>query len=306
MYIRAQNAGILMHRTDLNRLNFEFFEAAPKNANVISPEETHTLGRLTRRFPGSIIACPWSLVMDEGFRHQFGKHLCGLNEETIHGFQNSVTTTSKADIHDTPHPGMVTEMIANILAAHGEIIHGQRTIKHTREEVYLCDGAKRPWRRTPLWLVIRVAIERSLSYAFPSDGRHVQYKNFILYFLAQLAKKACRDNISHDLRHLLSVKLARRLAKLKPHGLDFVVNAATSAASELSLSIRELWTGIQKAEKDARLVPALDTKASLDQMILQLNGSRRYVSSTMTAQYSLYVRSSFKPRIPRKLQIGKG
>jgi hypothetical protein len=295
-----------MRRTDLNRLNFEIFEAAPKNADVMSTEDTSNPGRLTRRFPGSIIACPWSMVMDEGFRHQFGKQMCGLNEETIHGFQNSVSTTSKADIHDTPHPGMVTEMIANILAAHGEILHGQRTIKHTREEVYFGDGAKRPWRRTPLWLVIRVAIERSLSYAFPSDHEHVQYKNFILYFLAQIAKKACQDDIPYDLRHLLSVKLARRLAKLNPHGLDFVVSAATSASNELSLSVQELWAGLQKAEKDSRLVPTLDTKASLDQMILQLNGSRRYVSSAMTAKYSLYVRSNFKPRLPKRLQIGKG
>lgn len=246
------------------------------------------------------------MVKDEGFRDQLGKLLCGLNEETVRAFQNSVSTTAKADPHNTPHPGMITEMLTHILAAHGEIFQSKCTTKHTREQVYLCDGAKRPWRRSPLWLVIRVVITRALGYAFPLDMMRFHYKKFMLYFLAQIAAKACREQIPHEHRHLLSVKLARRLAKLHPHGYDFVADAATTASKGLNLSVQAVWAEVQKTENDARLVPKLDMKASSDQMTLQLDGSRRYVSSAMATHYTLFTRSKYKPRIPKSLLIGKG
>ncbi|QDS69602.1 hypothetical protein FKW77_008638 [Venturia effusa] len=305
LHIRAQNSGIMLHRTEHQRVVFELFEAAPRNADVMATGDAFVPGRLTRNFPGSAITCPWKMVTDEGFRYQLGKFLCGLNEETVHAFQNSVSTTAKADPHDTPHPGMITEMFANLLAAHGEVLRGKPTTKHTREESYLGEGAKRAWRRTPLWLVIKVAIVRALTYAFPTDEKQYHYKNFILYFLAQIATKACREQVPHELRHLLSVKLARRLAKLHPNGYDFVVSAGITASKDLNMTVQAVWADIQEADNDARLIPKLDMKASLDQMSLQLEGSRRPIITAIEANHTLLTRANFRPRATKRLQILK-
>jgi hypothetical protein len=287
-------------------VNFELFEAAPRNAAIYTTDDGSIPGRLVRRFPGSVIACPSSLLSDEKFRQQFVRMLCQLHEETVHEFQKSMVDTNAADNPDSAHPGLVTEMIANILAAHGNVLPGGAITKRTREES-LISSARFPWRRTPLWIVIRVAIERSLAYAFPSDDKRLHYKNFMLHFLTQIANKASSTNVPHELQHLLSVKLARRMAKLGSICSKFVSESAILATKELNLAVQTIWTEVQRAEKDGRVLPLLDQTVPTDQATFSLTKSGLYVAKIMSNRFdSTSFSRTFKPRTPKRLKINKG
>lgn len=170
-----------MHRIDANQIHFELFEAAPRNAVVNKTTAETPTGRLIRTFPGEAIVCPWDLVLDEPFRHEFCEFVSKLHEENVHDFQNSVDTIvlpghpPKADPLDSEHPGMVTDLLANILAPRGKVLPGGALTKRTREECFYA-GAGHPWRRTPFWIVIRVAIAHTLSHIFQPEDSRTQYK----------------------------------------------------------------------------------------------------------------------------------
>ena len=52
-------------------------------------------------------------------------------------------------------------MLTDILRAVKQPLDVPRIYKHTRDDVLLND-ALTPWRRSPLWLVLRVALQTSL------------------------------------------------------------------------------------------------------------------------------------------------
>jgi hypothetical protein len=191
-----------MLRNDADNIRIEMFEAAPRNENAITSDPGSVPGRLVRKFPGVVISCPWSMVQDESFLAQFCQSVKDLHEETVHAFQNSMATTSTADPRNSAHPGMITEMLASMLAASGELLPGGQITKHSREEVYI-SSARFPWRRTPLWIVLRVAIERCLTYQLSIGDSRVHFKNFVLFFLTDIAKKSMAHDISYELKYLL-------------------------------------------------------------------------------------------------------
>ncbi|KAE9967905.1 hypothetical protein EG328_007909 [Venturia inaequalis] len=284
LHIKAQNAGVIVRRPDANHVQFELFEASPMNQDMKAlSTSTASGGRLIRSFPGNIIVCPWTLVLNDTFLPEFCSFVAKLHEQTVLDFQNSMGPPPsqgqpvKADPLDSEHPGMVTELLSNILAPHGQVLAGGVITKHTREEC-LYSGKGHPWRRTSLWIVIRVALERALSHAFPSDDTRNHYKNFMLYFLSRLAEQSRAQNIPLETQHLLSVKIARRMFKLGSHAYSFVSVAAISAAKANHEVVRSAWREVQEASKDSAQIPRLETKIRADRAILRLDNSRQHIS----------------------------
>ena len=79
--------------------------------------------------------------------------------------QKVLPTTIKAhskvpEVRDTAHPRFVTEMLTGLLRAIGQPHDVPRIYKHTRDDVLWKDAFK-PWRRCPLWLILRVALQTS-------------------------------------------------------------------------------------------------------------------------------------------------
>lgn len=69
-----------------------------------------------------------------------------------------------------------------------------------------------PWRRDPRWLVIRVALQTTLS-EWKIDDRY-GYKTFITFVLSQALEKSIKANLSLDLLHVMNAKIATRIWKL--------------------------------------------------------------------------------------------
>ena len=100
---------------------------------------------------------------------------------------------------------------------------------------------KEPWRRSPLWLVLRVSLQSSLRASN-------LYKPFILFFHAHLLRTCVRRNLPSELLHVMRVKTTRRLSKLSPvvpHDLSQFVRD-TAKVSETLLSKR--WIAFQNIE----------------------------------------------------------
>ena len=192
--IKAQNAGIIIRRY-AGHLNFEFFELSPTN------EAAMNLGRLVRTFPGYASRIPIS-QMEPDLRKSLAGTIAKMTTQVASGFQPQVRKNNKMldEDRDTTHPGLVTDFLMNIIAAVGGTTDVQRIRKNTREDV-LWNDCLQPWRRSPLWLLLRVALQ--LHFVRGSDGAGASnslYKAFMIFLLSRLLRSvrkviSCSANI---------------------------------------------------------------------------------------------------------------
>ena len=186
------------------------FEVSPTNEAVIG-----TKGRLRRRFPGPAVAIGQDRIADSSFLNQIVDLLVKLDTETPH---EALPTVRKArsevvETRDTVHPIFVTEMLTGILRAIGRPLDVHRIYKHTREEVLWKDALK-PWRRSPLWLLVRVALQTSLMCGETEEIHH-RYKSFMLFFTAQILRSCLAAFVPSDVLFCITAKISRRALKIR-------------------------------------------------------------------------------------------
>ena len=120
---------------------------------------------------------------------------------------------SKAvESRDTVHPRFVTEMLTGILRAVGQPLDVARIYKHTRDDV-LWEGSLEPWRRSPLWLLLHVALQTRLTRSDEQEP-HVRYKSFMLFFMAHVLERALEASLPSDTLFLMTAKISRRALKI--------------------------------------------------------------------------------------------
>ena len=199
--IKKQNAGILISRC-ANNLNFEFFELSPTN------EAAMQLGRLVRTFPGHVSKIPVS-KMTSDLQKSLAGTIAKMTTQAAPGFQPRVRKGGETldEDRDTTHPGLVTDFLMNIITAIGDTTNVQRISKNTREET-LWNDCLQPWRRSPLWLLLRV----SLHLHFVRNSRGLQssdslYKAFMIFLLSRLLSSVCNmiEYITNILSSLLNI-----------------------------------------------------------------------------------------------------
>jgi hypothetical protein len=117
-----------------------------------------TIGRLVRRFPGPVIAVSDTRVRDRNFRKAFTHCLMSLEGETLDDASSKGFGTHK----DTVHPQFATEWLPGILRGIGSPLNVSRIDKRTRDDV-LWGGGLEPWRRSPRWILLRVAMQTTKS-----------------------------------------------------------------------------------------------------------------------------------------------
>ncbi|KIN03189.1 hypothetical protein OIDMADRAFT_91014, partial [Oidiodendron maius Zn] len=206
-HIRGQNAAFIVRRME-KQFSFEFFELSPTNKAVIS-----TKGRLRRYFPGPAISVSEERMMDPSFRNALVQLVTSLDVQTPPEAWPVVSNTESDTIQarDTVHPKFVTEMFFGILRGLGKPLDVHRIEKCTRDDV-LWDGAVNPWRRSPFWLLLRVAFQTTLV---TGEGRdHTHYKSFMIFLMARVLQQSLDTSISSELLFVMSAKISRRLLKL--------------------------------------------------------------------------------------------
>ncbi|KAG2078525.1 hypothetical protein BDR04DRAFT_1086936 [Suillus decipiens] len=283
--IRAQNAAVVMRKLESETI-FESFEVSPEPTAVMGAK-----GKLICSYPGPAITVPDMNIDNATFPAELANFLVHMDEDVL----DAAATRKKAkstvlEERDTTHPRYITELLTGILRGLGNIADVPRIRKRIGDDV-LWDSAKLPWRRSPLWLVIRVALQTTLERS--ALGR-TTYKSFMLFFMARLATLALEHDLSNDILHFMSAKIARRLLKLGSSVSLELSQMVTVVTRDVRSVLEERWGSVQNAQRASPLWTP-DTLRVLQDTHLSLNTSREYIRQALHNQHSSPKTTSFNP-----------
>lgn len=269
---------------------FECFEASPQTAAVIAAK-----GALTRRFPAHAVSVPLKVFYDRKFQHELADKLSKLDVEEIQEMmpQSQKAGKKMGEIRDTTSPSLVTEMLMAILASLGEPIVCQQIQKRTRDDV-LWDDCLSPWRRSALWLAIRVTLQTTLTNALGSEEGKSEYKNFMVFLITGIASQASAAELPDDLCHVIVAKVARRASKIGPKILGFVQDRALSVCRFVNSNQKSIWKAV--CDKDSKRPTTVDGSNLERDTCLTLDTSRRFLDAILVNDQGMHgTQSSFEP-----------
>ena len=153
---------------------FEAFEISPPSAEVLASE-----GALVCDFPD----CSAQMSLDEFLKPSFQNALADFLEkgstEPLRCFQALVTKahTPVVESRDTGNPGLITQLLIPILESIGSSgdEDAPRLRKRVRDDANI-EAAELPWRRLPLWIALRVGIQRQLQLSLGNEAGRAYYK----------------------------------------------------------------------------------------------------------------------------------
>ncbi|CBF79793.1 hypothetical protein AN7637.2 [Aspergillus nidulans FGSC A4] len=206
--VQEQNAGLLI-RHDEAGVIFEAFEISGSAEQTLAAK-----GALQWDFPGCAVSLPHEIFSDHSFQANLAMFLEKASVEYLPQFAAKVRKAGKdvTEDRDTCDPALITQCLMTLLEANGKRLSVPCLRKRVNDDV-CWNQAKVPWRRSPMWLTLRVCLQRLLHLQLGEAGR-VQYKNLMCMLLAKLLDDCVRV-LSSEHYHLLKVKLCRRLAKLE-------------------------------------------------------------------------------------------
>ncbi|KAF8260775.1 hypothetical protein EI94DRAFT_1747586 [Lactarius quietus] len=266
MHVRAQNAAVLL-RVFIDHVRFEIFEVSPQTTKVMS-----TNRKLLCSYPGPAVQVSSEVFADPYFLPELSSFLIQMDIDVL----DSAATTSKAgstvrEVRESADPRYISQLLVGILRGIGEPASVDRITKRIADEV-LWKGAYKPWRRSPLWLVIRVALQTSLD--------HGMYKTFILFFHTHLLQICIERGFPSETLHLMRIKMSRRLSKLGSTVSDDVFQAVSDTAKKTEELLRKRWARFQDSQSTS---PPWD-RDGLDfdsDTAITLNNSRQYLMNAL-------------------------
>ncbi|KAH7217697.1 hypothetical protein DER44DRAFT_754746 [Fusarium oxysporum] len=320
LFVTQQNSALLIHRNDIEEtVVFEAFQTAAPVKDVLAAKHG-----LMGEFPHHSVRVPFNVFNDMSFLSNLSQL---LGQASYGSFDQFAAKASKggqliAETRDSTDPALVMEMLMSLLEGLGSGLEVQSVRKKVRDDVVL-GSSEVPWRRSPYWLVLRVALRRMLrellDHKCAGMGR-VYYKFVLCTMLAELLK----DSVEHlhpEMTLQLRSKLCRRMAKLK----------ADSAAC--SLSLRPLYNdlfastsgdfgGIVKYATErislqwddfkarvARRIPTLPCRVPDADLYMRLDNSGAFLTSQLSQKLSFLSRR-ISPDLPQSqegtvLEVGR-
>ncbi|KAK7434635.1 hypothetical protein VKT23_020101 [Stygiomarasmius scandens] len=287
--IRAQNAGVIFHKSKA-QVVVASFEVSPPAKSVICAQ-----GKLSCSYPGPAIAVPVHHFENPLFVHELASFLVQMNSDGL----DSMAMTKKAGVavveeRETPSPRYITTLLTGIMRGIGSPADVFRIRKRISDEV-LWKDARLPWRRSMVWLVIRVAMQLHLS-----DTSH--YKRFMVFSMSQILLDGVKAGLDSDTLHSMLVKIGTRASKLGPSIPDVLLNKVTQAVETANDLLQSRWN--KAIEEDAQCYPwdpeillALEEKDCL----LSLPNSRQYIHDVMNRNKPTMSLSTFTPDAPPRL-----
>ncbi|KAI9441023.1 hypothetical protein H4582DRAFT_1516239 [Lactarius indigo] len=280
IHVRAQNAAVLV-RVLVDHVRFEMFEVSPQ-ASVV----TSNNGKLLCSYPGPAVQVSTEVFSNGSFLQELASFLIQMDTDLL----DSTATTAKAgstvrEVRESAHPRYITELLVGILRGFGQPASVDRITKRIADEVLWKDAYK-PWRRSPLWLVIRVALQTSLDINM--------YKSFMLVFHAYILNICTQRGYPSETLHIMRIKMARRLSKLGPAVSDDIYQAVYYAARNAETLLQKRWSNFQKSQSVSLAwhPSALDV---INDAVITLNKSRPYLMKALHSTFPDCSPKSFCP-----------
>ncbi|KAF3931609.1 hypothetical protein ABW19_dt0210632 [Dactylella cylindrospora] len=263
-------------------LQIETFEASPEPEAVVN-----CAGRLQCTFPGPVTQIPWSVAMDKSFREQLGAFLHHMDIELF-----AEETLSKSwkggnqlpETRDVPHPKYITELLTGMMRGIGKEVRVDRITKHLRDEVNW-KKARNPWRRSGTWLVLRVALQTTLS--------KLDYKNFLLEVIRVILKESIKKDIDTYSISCISKKLSRRAEKIGGDDIPpTLLEKLERTISQGSRLLGARWeAAIKKSEREVKWPNDENTTENINRNIIlpMVNSGGRIDSRIETYEHGISV-----------------
>ena len=300
IHIRAQNA-VLIIRKGNKSVIFECFEASPSAEAVITSD-----GALTRRFPAHAVSIPLEVFEDQKFRGELVDKICKLDVEQIEEMIPKCQTAGRSmvQIKDTASPRLVTEMLMAILASLGTPVNVQQIQKRTRDDALLENCTQLPWRRSSFWLALRVTIQSSLGRMLPHTQATVEYKNFMIFLLAEIASEALTAALPEEICHVIAAKIARRAFKLGSYMLNFVRDRALKVCGVLDVEMKRKWKII--CDEDGNRPTTIERDDFERDTALSLDNIKGHIDAILGNEDTAQVQLPFEPGYQPWLQFALG
>ncbi|KAJ9225449.1 hypothetical protein DTO169C6_2182 [Paecilomyces variotii] len=244
LHIREQNCGVMMTKTDGSIL-IEAFELSPSNNSV-----TSTLGRLRRLFPGPALAMKIGDFETDDLQEVIAETLAKMSSQPAPSTKPKVKKANHLhdEDRDSTHPKLVTELFFNFLRPVCDDAEPSRIWKNTREEV-MWRNSRLPWRRSPLWLLVRVGMQLVMGRYRPlNTSIDDLYKHFMIYLLTRVLRLCCRPEVPCDIIYAMQAKISRRLLKL--HTVHFTTGLALvrEIMQQTTAHLTARWSVVQNRE----------------------------------------------------------
>ncbi|KAL4934844.1 ribonuclease H-like domain-containing protein [Aspergillus oleicola] len=218
-----------------NAIHVEAFELSPSKEAVNS-----TVGRLQRQFPGP------SFVLDDvtfsapGLQDIIAQTLATMSHQSVAETKPTKEAGQESEEgRDTTDPKMAIEFLTAFLRPCASIVESLQIHKNTREDV-LWLNSRFPWRRSPLWLLLRVALQVILRRLCHRDGIFDDvYKHYMVYYMSSVLNGCLlKETMSDEQIHFMNAKIARRSHKLGlsqlPAWYPFVQNVLQKAYDSIT------------------------------------------------------------------------
>lgn len=287
-HIRAQNAGLVV-RKRVEGMIFETFEVSPQPKAVMA-----TAGKLICTYPGPAIQVPLDIATNGDFIENLAVFLVEMDLDPL----DAMPTTTKAgstvaEERDTADPRYISHLLMGILRGLGDEVQVHRITKRIGDDV-LWNNAFKPWRRSPLWLVIRVATQTSVA-------ARDTYKAFMIFFQSQLLRRFLAADFPADSLSLALKKTSRRAFKLGSATPPFVMDDMTATSKAANDRLQEIWAE-EQANQAGTPSSMPNRKDFAADIALSLPNSRAYLTKVLQAAPVFDSTSSFEPSEPSRVQ----
>ena len=269
-----------------------------------------TLEPLICSYPGSAVEIAHDVFDDGDFQLEFANFLSRPN-----------AVDSDLALPPPTHPQYITTLLNAILQNIGRADNVPRVTKRTAPPTILCGGptadvlrvtkrvrdhvgrewmiqgaVKNVWRRSPLWLLIRVTIQTSVNRSL---GR-ASYKRFILFLMCTLAWDKSNATLSSGLLYLMSSQILRRLSKLGSSTPDWLSEMTLKTCTCLREVLDARWGQLNTRPSPFRN-PSQDELTRDTQ--LSLLDSREYIRNALANPDPRLLGTPFRPNHRRRRTI---
>ncbi|KAL1666071.1 hypothetical protein GGF50DRAFT_99825 [Schizophyllum commune] len=302
IHVGAQNAAVILRKDDVG-LTYESFFASLPTAKVMQ-----TVGKVVARFPAHP-RLPLPANPD------LARVLCSYVAEmhTLE-FPDAIAQTKKAgnkqaEYRESAYPHYVTEFLSTVVRSFSgdqpdeRLPHTDYVTKRLGDHV-LWSSAKLPWRRSPLLLVLKVAMQTALVDVPAQYG----YKAFMTFLLCRtLREAAMAGTVVDDLLYVMNAKVAQRIYKLRHtvsadvFPIDYVCNQSRNIAQLLE----GRWQELQRAEAQPKRLAPPSGQEVREGKTFSLECNRAYIQEVISRDEglqrscSIFNASSFEAALPR-------
>ena len=315
VHIGSQNAAVMVTRKQ-DELVFEAFELSPLSSKTLSAR-----GRLIRSFPGTSIAINTTVHQCSALMPVVANTISTMCIEAVPSMQPLSHKTGKkhGEHRDTTSPAVVTELFMGFLRGFGRPTLLSTISKNTRDEV-LWEKAAGPWRRSSMWLLIKVVMHLVISRS--AEGTDCVFKRVMVIVMSHILDSAGELDFSSEQLYAMSAKIVRRLHKLHASSgspsadsnfqQDPLLAHVQTVLQRISLKISARWEKVQQnnsqclelgllAELDVKrdtyvVLPALDKYVSSIRSRSDVAAAKCFIPSSGLIKHKSFVLPSLPPR----------